>query len=937
MEEALRGLKLKIGRKFKVGIVGVIVSCAIAAYFENIERHVDEDKLQAYVDRSTDAIEQRLVAVEFVANALSAFIAATPLLTADEFSAYARAMFVNVGLEPSIEGFGWLEVRDGKLENSYAILRAGTRIPLHLERLTIENLKAHVGENPIVGHPLIWPNSPIEPRNGVDDNSSITIIETIAWTGDSSEGGKSLSALFITVDPEILVSAASPTGVRELASVAGLSWMPVGGSDQIPILGGNEWLRESKIAYSRSEGMVRTAFIAGEPIVFFFEPTASTTPLTQRQWFYILVFGLLGTALLVRYVSIVQQQNRMLKDARRTAEQANSQKSRFLANMSHEIRTPLSGVIGMAKLLARSKLDERQREISKNLVGSSETLLAIINDILDYVKLESEQLRLDPQPTDVAALTRSAGGQFSALAREKSLQLRLQYSPDAPRHLVVDGLRLRQIISNLVGNALKFTSEGKVVIGVWHEEIEGVSDKVLMCFNVRDTGIGIPEDVQKLIFQRFIQADASTTKRFGGTGLGLSICQQLVQQMGGDIAVESTPGAGSRFKFRLPLEVTTADAIRDLNEEVAANDAAAAVVVEAPRKAAVRLSVLLVEDDAVNQFYAQEILATLACDVDTANNGEIAVDAVQQKAYDLILMDCQMPVMDGFTASREIVRLRAKGEASTAPIIALTANALKGDRERCLEAGMRGYLAKPLNDKDLEKILTRIRRNKLATGGAKESPEASPPVRTPAKAAPSAAAAPALAKTPARRPAKAAPPAATAPAPAKPPARTPAKAAPSAAAAPASAKPPARTPAKAAPPAAAAPKPAKTPDPTPSSAPDDDLIDWDIWSRTAENMGPKLSKILEMYLADTEDYISQVRQHIDAEDMPSCALPAHTVKSSSRLFGLMALADIAADLEAAGKAPGAMSLDDAAKRTSDLEKTFEATKVIVSAKLAEAA
>jgi signal transduction histidine kinase/DNA-binding response OmpR family regulator len=406
----------------------------------------------------------------------------------------------------------------------------------------------------------------------------------------------------------------------------------------------------------------------------------------------------------------IEEGTAALESAKSQAEAASRAKSLFLANMSHEVRTPLNGVVGILKLMEATPLNEQQLRYVDIAITASDTLLSVINDILDFSKIEAGRLELESMDFSVSDLVDRIAEMFAVRTSQKGIDLKVLGHPHLPARVRGDPNRLAQVLINLIGNAIKFTDTGGVTVRTFLEA--GDAENVTVRFTVTDTGIGISEEQKRRLFQAFSQADASTTRRFGGTGLGLAISKNIVGLMGGSIGVESVPGAGSTFWFTVKLGVLDAEA--DLRESKLPGSLHVMAQSHRPpegdrpkktadgEEAPARHGrILLAEDNDINQVLALEILRIAGYECECVANGRAAVAAIQAGRHDLVLMDCQMPEMDGYAATRAIRAWESapgrEPRGRRIPIVALTAHALAGDRETCLECGMDDYLSKPLD------------------------------------------------------------------------------------------------------------------------------------------------------------------------------------------------------------------------------------------------
>ena len=412
-----------------------------------------------------------------------------------------------------------------------------------------------------------------------------------------------------------------------------------------------------------------------------------------------------GHLIILRDITDIRHTQAELLKAKEEAEAANIAKGQFIANVSHEIRTPMNGMVGFLELLSDTPLNREQADYLNDIKSAAGTLLVLLNDILDYSRIDAGKMHLEHVPFNLHKLLEDTIALFAPTALEKGTDLMPHINDGVPAHVTGDPVRLRQVLNNIIGNAVKFTEQGKVWVTA--DVVEEDRKNTLLRFEIRDTGIGMSDEVIGRLFNVFTQADASTTRKFGGTGLGLAISKKILDLVDGDIEVKSEPGKGSCFTITLRLEKADPDEVQ-ADSHLSVFDKTKNLVMECDfrdrqlnRK---NTSILLVEDIAANRRLATIMLQKLGFDVECAENGKQAVERCNSRLYDLLLMDCQMPVMDGYEASRII---RAGGVNSRTPIVAMTANTLESDIEACLQAGMNDFVTKPVAMKKLEECIDR--------------------------------------------------------------------------------------------------------------------------------------------------------------------------------------------------------------------------------------
>ena len=820
---------------------GIVLSTLSAQILQHASQHSREQLFLSAVEGRNAAIKSRLKSIQEVLWAMGAFYEASKEVELGEFDIFAQAL-VDASSERqqahAIQAVGWISAAgDTRDENSFVNLgQSATSLKLtdnagsFLAMLQKTSVRREVGATLSV---------PFQAFAKTDDDMLATFVKPVYQTELKGAVNRPVlrGHVFVVVSLSRLFALTETEG--EISPALLTVWPGRSAHQGTPLFDevGNRGEDDDYMVHRRflDIGLL--------PVMLAYTPDRHFMSLDHHYGFSTFWAGLLLTMLVCGLIVHGWHNRQTLEKARQEAEEANRMKSEFLANMSHEIRTPMNGIIGMAELLQKTGLDEQQQNYANTIANSAEALLHIINDILDFSKIEAGDMQLEPVPLDLQVVAEELGDLFAVYASDKNIEFVVRVAPDVPRMVRADMVRLRQVLNNFINNAIKFTEQGFVQFS-----IEKRGEKLR--FSVKDTGVGISPEAIQHIFERFSQADASTTRRFGGTGLGLAICKQLVDMMGGEMGVESQPGEGSYFWFEVALEVipeteqqvnplrlegarvlvaddleatnsvvtellvsagaqcTSCNSVQEvyshlheaasvdapfdmiifdytmphaerffshqLSSTAAAKQPLPALIAMVPAAVQVPeaelssrgmtgvvikpihrkdflqtvynvlqvrqqqseeapslvrshrfnqpatglkdvdqplrfkdVAVLIAEDNLVNQQIISQMLESIGCTVTLATNGEEAIHKVQKAEFDLLLMDCQMPVMDGFEASKSLKQMKGTGDLKHGlpPIIALTANAMKGDRERCIEAGMDDYLAKPLREKTLHSML----------------------------------------------------------------------------------------------------------------------------------------------------------------------------------------------------------------------------------------
>jgi signal transduction histidine kinase/CheY-like chemotaxis protein/HPt (histidine-containing phosphotransfer) domain-containing protein len=680
---------------------------------------------QKMVTQSEAAIEKRLQLYALALRGGGGLMNASHSVERDEWQKYTKSLNIAHNL-PGINGIGFIEPVAAKDLSAFLEKTAADGAPEfrhhpeteHETKFIIKFIEPVADNLNAVGLDIAFEANRREAAITSRDTGKMALTEPITLVQDETE-----TAGFLLLMPVYQKNQPIETVQQRRAAFIGWVYAPFIGHKLLKdiayvsegqlnysVYSGHD-LSQEKLIYQHVEGasesLQQDGFSLSKSIIaderglewtIIWTPSALFKPPIRNG--NMVVLAVLAAGLLISFmlVWVVQLLSRLyggaveeLRYAKLKAEEASRAKSAFLANMSHEIRTPMNGILGTLDLISSTALNKKQREYVEVIFSSGRLLLGIINDILDLSKIESGHFTLSRGCVNVRKLVDNQLQLLRPLAEEKQLTLTCEWPEDEqiPEYFMGDEVRVKQVLSNLMGNAIKFTQSGTITLKPGYNQAQN-----RLKMTVADTGVGIAKDIQATIFDAFTQANHGMVAKAGGTGLGLAICKNLVEMMGGNIGFTSKPGQGSSFWFTLPYHAPSQEDMAKLEPTGNAQ--------EVPRmEANFEATILVAEDNATNQFVIRELLEQIGCKVEIANNGEEAVEKVQAKPFDLVFMDCQMPVMDGYEATREI---RKRGLFKL-PVIALTANAISGDREKCLAAGMDDYLTKPASQQKLARIL----------------------------------------------------------------------------------------------------------------------------------------------------------------------------------------------------------------------------------------